>query len=414
MRFSILHTVGRGLSATFCAALVAMLASCSGTPNDTSSKAAPPAAEEPPKVSGVIVIPVEDQKKGHIETVAAKLSKVPVVLTVAGRITLNDDITYHVSSLVPGKVVSVFANIGDPVKPGETLALIQSDKVHEKRIVYVQAAKEVVRLETLLRNAERIRDRASRLYENQAGSKAALDQAEVDVRTAKTQLEAAEIEKERARDEVEDFLRVSLPDASGKLPAGEGLDDILIKAPAAGILTQRNFTAGTVVDAAQEGFQIADLSSVWMMASVHEADIARVRVGESAKVKVQSYPGEVFPGRVTRIDAALDPETRTIQARVLVPNPEGKLRSEMYATVDIQSGGTNESILLPETAIQSVNGVAGVFVRVAPDRFEPRPVTTGATANGQVEVSAGVQPGDEVVIRGAFLLKSSLMRTEAK
>ena len=299
-----LPSVGHTITSMLCVPLLVFLVSCSSSEPASKASVTAGAASKPAESNaGLIRVPVADQKRAAIEVQVARTVSLPGGLTVSGHITLNEDITHHVSSLVSGKVASVAVNVGDPVKAGDTLALIQSDQIHETRIAYVLALKAIAQQENLLRSAERVRDRADRLYQAKAGSLAALEQAEVELRSARTAIETAEIEKERLRDEIENFYKVALPDSNGKLASGGNPDDILIKAPAAGIVMRKNITVGSVIEKAFEAFTIADLSSVWMMASVHESEIFQVKVGSSAQVEVQSYPGQSFSGRVTRINA---------------------------------------------------------------------------------------------------------------
>jgi cobalt-zinc-cadmium efflux system membrane fusion protein len=148
-----------------------------------------------------------------------------------------------------------------------------------------------------------------------------------------------------------------------------------------------------------------------MIANVNEADLAHLRPGQVVRVAVRAYPDRKFSGRVLRLGEQLDAATRTLRVHVLVPNQHGLLKPEMFATAEIDRPGTRDSIVIPDSALQDLNGHQVVFVRVAPDRFAVRPVQTAPAGAGQVEVVAGLRGNEPVVVKGAFVLKSHLLRS---
>src|SRR5205823_3324062 len=117
-----------------------------------------------------------------------------------------------------------------------------------------------------------------------------------------------------------------------------------------------------------------------------------------------------FTGRIIKLGEELDPKTRTLQIRILVQNPQGLLKPEMYATASIAEGAARAVLIVPEEALQDINGVPAVFVRKSATEFEPRTVKTGRHASGDAEITEGLKAGEAVVIKGSFLLKSQLMR----
>jgi cobalt-zinc-cadmium efflux system membrane fusion protein len=188
-------------------------------------------------------------------------------------------------------------------------------------------------------------------------------------------------------------------------------DLVPIKAPAAGTVLARSVTPGTVVSPSSEMFVITDLSRLWVAAAVNEEHLAKLREGLTARVYVQAYPDRAFTGTLTKIGEGLDPATRTIQARIEVPNEKGLLKPEMYATVDILAGGSEPALLVPQSAPQEVNGQTAVFVYKGGGRFEVRPIATGRVIEGLLEVVAGLKDGEKIVTRGAFVLKSQLLKS---
>jgi cobalt-zinc-cadmium efflux system membrane fusion protein len=173
----------------------------------------------------------------------------------------------------------------------------------------------------------------------------------------------------------------------------------------------RNVTQGTVVQPAGELFVLSDLSTLWMIAALNEEFLARVREGMPVSVYVQAYPNRPFRGRIGQLGEELDATTRTVRVRVDVPNERGLLKPEMYATAEIELGGTERALFVPQEALQEVNGQTVVFVRRHAERFEVRPVQPGRTLGSAVEIAGGIQAGDAVVTRGTFLIKSQLLKS---
>ena len=147
-----------------------------------------------------------------------------------------------------------------------------------------------------------------------------------------------------------------------------------------------------------------------MIAAANEVDLSKLRPGQAVRIEVRAYPDREFNGRILKLGEQLDPTTRTLQIRILVPNPQGLLKPEMYATAQLPEGGKRAVLLLPEEAIQDINGIPAVFVRRSATQFEPRTVKTGRHVNGEAEIIEGLNAGDAVVVKGSFLLKSQLMR----
>jgi cobalt-zinc-cadmium efflux system membrane fusion protein len=148
----------------------------------------------------------------------------------------------------------------------------------------------------------------------------------------------------------------------------------------------------------------------WMMAAVSEEHLDRPR-RHACHVTVQAHPNRVFPGRISRLSEALDPATRTIQARIDLANPQSLLKPEMYANAEIILPGSRDAIFIAETAIQELKGHAAVFVRKSATLFDARPIETGRSSGGLIEVTSGLGPGDQVVTRGGFILKSQLLKS---
>ncbi len=184
-----------------------------------------------------------------------------------------------------------------------------------------------------------------------------------------------------------------------------------IRAPVRGFVGKKSVLAGGFVQPGTEMFQIADLSSVWVILDVSARDIARVRVGQKASFEVPTWPGERFAGKIAFISPAMAQSTRSLQARIEVRNPGLRLRPGMYGDVTIEVG-TSLAVVVPTEAIVDTGEASYVFVAQGAGRFEPRPVTVGWTENGRAAIVAGVTEGERVVTTASFLVDSeSRMRS---
>jgi RND family efflux transporter MFP subunit len=167
---------------------------------------------------------------------------------------------------------------------------------------------------------------------------------------------------------------------------------------------------GSVVNTGDELFAITDPSSLWMIAAANETDLSRLHEGQHMQIETRAWPGSIFAGRILKLGEQLDPETRTLQVRILVPNPIGLLKPEMYATTSLRESGRHGALLVPEEAVQDINGVDVVFVRRAGNEFEARTVKAGGHVDGATEILQGLAANEAVVVKGSFLLKSQMLK----
>jgi cobalt-zinc-cadmium efflux system membrane fusion protein len=148
-----------------------------------------------------------------------------------------------------------------------------------------------------------------------------------------------------------------------------------------------------------------------MFAAVRQEDLDKLRVGRGAFVTLPGSEGLRFPGRITNLGQQFDPETRVMQVRIELNNTANRLRPEMLANAEIPVGGGKPALLVPSDAVQQVNGQDVVFVQSARDRFVARPVSVGETSGGKTPILEGIKAGDQIVVRGSFILKSQLLKS---
>ena len=389
------------------AVFAALLTGCGSREASTAEAKHGPAPEAAKKKAGEIRLSTEAQRNAGIEIQKVEPRSVSETISATGQLTVNEDQTWSVGALMDGRVVSVSAKVGDHVKGGQVLARIHSHDVHDARAAYRTAEAELARAESAEVLARRIRDRARRLLELKSASLQEAESAQADLRNAETAVRNAKIALGKERTHIVEFLDVPIDDNDSR----DENDFVPVKAPAAGIVLDRYATPGTVVATGDPVFRITSTSSLWMTANVNESDLGQLRPGQAVRILVRAFPERPFSGRILRLGEQLDPTTRTLQVRVAVPNPGNLLKPEMYATAAIDRGRTRQALFIPEGAVQELNGARVVFIRTAVNQFEPRPVETARILNGSMEVTSGLKPGDQIVVKGSFILKSQLLKS---
>lgn len=350
------------------------------------------------------------QKRSDIQVADIEPRQIQQTLMAAGQIAINEDRTVHVGSYSDGRVTEVLATIGDFVRNGQTLATIHSHMLHETRGAYELALQEIRLKENALAYAQRLATRMHNLYAVKSASVQEVEHADAEVVNAKTGLNSAQIKAEQERQHLADILRVDPSKVT--LTSSEHMEMLPILSSITGTVIDRKVTPGAVVQSGDETFTVTDLSSVWMLASVNETDVGKIRVGHHARVMSQAYPDQSFTGIVTRLGAQMDPQTRTLQVRIVIPNPRMQLRPEMFANAQIEEGPTRSGIFVPEEAIQDINGSPVVFLRGANNKFTASPVQIARTLNGEAEIQSGLKPGDHVVTKGSFVVKSEMLKSQ--
>ncbi len=357
-----------------CVVLVGGLAACGKSP------ASGPASAGGTSASSDVVLPPDSR---GVRTVTVARAEIADYLDVPGRIQADPTRVVRVFPPVGGRLISVEVRPGDRVRKGQTLALLESSEVTGARADYEKArADNEVKQKAL--------QRASLLFENQVLSEKEFQQARADAEMAE-----AELRRTLARLRV---LGVSPEGASNRFA---------VVAPRAGVVLDIGAAAGEFsksLDAPAPLCTVADLSTVWAVGEVYEKDMAGLKVGAPAQVSVSAYSQQKWSARVAAISDALDPVTRTAKLRLVLENPGGRLKPEMFATIRLLRSSL-QGLEIPSSAVLREGAANYVFVQKAPGHFERRSVTLGRALNGNVEVTSGLAEGEVVVAEGALLLR---------
>ena len=384
----------RSISYSLLAALAAgsLAAAIAGCHKPDTAEAAGP---QPP--AGEVWLTKEQVAEAKITTEPVADQDVDDVITTSGRVTFDDLKVSHVFSPVTGRVVKIDANLGDRVKKGQTLAVIQSADVGS-------ATSDIGKADADLIAAQHDYDRKKDLFASHAASGADLETAEDNYRKAKA-------EKDRA---VQKGALFRAGGNSESVSSGFGLTssidgEVIARTVSPGVEVQGQYGAGSAV----ELFTVGELDTVWVLADIYEMDIARLKVGAKALVKVVSYPGKIFEGRVDWVSGMLDPTTRTAKIRCVFDNKDRLLKPEMYAEVDV-AVDQKRALAIPRSSIVRMGDQTVVFAETGttPDgkvKYDRMPVSVDeGEASNWLPVAHGVEAGAKIVTSGSILLSGML------
>jgi len=344
---------------------------------------------------GVLHLTPEELARTVIEVAPVARGQIRVPREFTATVQSNENELAEVTTLIRGRVVKVYVDVGQDVKKDALLALLHSTDLGVTQGAYLKAA-------ARLHEAELAYERANDLHEHKAVSLAEVQRREAEMKTARAEARETQNRLELLgvpRQEVERLNRDHTIKA-----------DVPLRAPFDGRVIMRNITRGEVVETNQKFFTVADLSDVWVVGNVPEKDVQFIRKDQKVDVIVSAYPHAIFPGTITYISDVLDPATRTMRLRVTVPNPDHMLKPEMFATVRVYAAPNPDALTIPLAAVQNGPNGKMAFVRRGTNDFDVRTVKLGLERGDLVTVLEGLSEGEPVVTRGSFMLKSEMER----
>jgi cobalt-zinc-cadmium efflux system membrane fusion protein len=322
-----------------------------------------------------------------------------------GKIAINADRTTPVFSPYSGRVTKVMANLGDRVKPGTPLLAIAASEFAQAQNDLLAATSALETARSQLTLAQANEQRKHGLYDAKAGSLQDWLQSQADLVTAQNNLRAAETAVGLVRN------RLRILDQSdtqiGALEKEKTMNPVtVVVAPIGGTVIDRQVGLGQFVqaNAGNPVYSIGDLSTVWLVANVREADAPRVQLGSPVEVRVLALPQRVFKAKLTYVAGLVDPNTHRLTVRAEIPNQDGMLKPEMFATFSIGKGGESAAPAVPESAIIYEGDAARVWIAQDDGTLAARPIQTGRSSNGMVEVVSGLTAGVKVVTSGSLFI----------
>jgi membrane fusion protein, heavy metal efflux system len=296
---------------------------------------------------------------------------------------------------VGGLIRSVEKDLGDRVEPGDVLAVVVAPAFGAAKAAYLQA----LAVEALW-------------TKNHAREQGLLSKGvatERDFLDAETNLAESRIAKSRVEQDLIG-LGLSADQIADVARTGDTTNEYPVTAPFAGVVVERNASAGELSVPASPLFAVADVTRLWALLDVYEKDIGEIGAGKPVVLHVEGRPGDPVAGIVTWVSAHLDPRTRTLQARVELDNPDGSLRANMFARAVVTVRDARPTLVVPRAAVQWEGCCNVVFVQDSPSSFHPVKVHLGPAAGSLVEVRRGLEGGETVVTQGSFLLKTEILK----
>ncbi len=366
------------------------LAGCGSGPGNSESKMTSYSGTET-KADTASLFSVPQDQMAHLQVVVVEKTKLPRLLRLTGSAAYNAFKTTPVFSPIGGPVHEILVAPGETVHSGQPLLTVNSPDYSAARSAYIKARQAYAL-------ADKIYTRAQDLFAHGAIAEADLQQAESSRNQAQADMQSSE-----------DALRalgLKDPEALVKNPP-KMTSQIPVIAPVGGEVVERLVGPGQLLLAgATQIFTISDMSTVWVLVNVYQGDMAYVHPGDSVDITTDSYP-EVFHGTISYLAPALDPATRTLQARIVTNNPGKKLKKDMYVTASVQAGAIRDALTVPDAAIlRDTENQPFVYAQTkVANQFERRLVKIGDSQAGRTQVTDGLKEGERVVGDGSLFLQ---------
>jgi len=371
-------------------AMALTMAGCSGNKSQSRDALTHDNQEQRPELFSV-----PPDQMAHVQIVTVEPSPWPRVLRLPGAVAFNGFLTTPVITQVGGPVSRIVVSPGENVRKGQPMLYVSSPDYSQLRANYLKA-----------RDAQSLAHknylRAQDLYAHHAI-------AERDLQAA----ESVEVQAQADLQASEQGLKVLGIRSPETLVEHAASPEVPLLAPITGETVERLCAPGQVIQAGQtQCFTISNMKSVWVLVNVYPDQMSYVHVGDPVTIKTDSYP-DSFQGRVSFVGAALDPNTRTLQARIDTNNPNEKLKKDMYVTATVIAGRVNDALAVPDASVlRDTENEPFVYVQVGADQFARRSVKIGDSQNGQTQVLSGLKPGEKVAGDGSLFLQfaNSLQR----
>ncbi|MFI4963765.1 MAG: efflux RND transporter periplasmic adaptor subunit [Caulobacterales bacterium] len=374
--------ISRVLSAAFVAATLLTAAACS----PKADGAAPAAAATPHNVT------LTAAQLQHVRLYAVAPATFRKTIETTGVVDFDNDQATSVLAPFSGPVSRLLVSAGDKVRKGQPLAAVDSPDFAAAVSAYGKAV-------TVARTDRKLADTDKDLLQHNGVSQREAQQAETDAVSAEADRDAA----------LQALVALNVdPQTIRAIQQGRAVPRIegLIRSPIAGTVAEKLITPGQLLQAGTTpSFTVADLSRVWVLAQVSASDLPSISLGDPAQVETDVGSASL-PGVVGNISALVNPDTRAVVARVVVDNPHGVLKKQMYVRVRLQSRQPSSGLLVPTSAIlRDDENLPFVYVAQPAGGFARRRVTLGYSAGDQVDVTAGLQGGDRIVVDGGLFVQ---------
>ena len=374
-------------------AVAMAMAGCGGTGEQANKMTSFSTTESAPSKAELFTLPAEQMS--HIQIYSVVQAPLERTLRLSGVVAYNAFLTTPVISQVGGPVSRILVTPGEQVTQGQPMLYVTSPDYSILRSAYVKA-RDAFQL------ADRFYKRDQDLYAHKAIAEADLEQAESTRAQAEADLQPSE--------QAIRIVGIANPDdLVNKPPSSE----VALLAPLAGEVVERLCSPGQLLAAGgTQCFTLSKMSSVWVLVNIYQNDVRYVHIGDEVTINNEAYPGEVR-GKIQYIAPALDPTTRTLQARIEASNPGERLKKDMYVTAEVRAGVIPNALLIPDAAVlRDTENMPYVYLQTGGNQFARRMVTLGESHGGKTQITGGLQPGDKIVGDGSLFLQfqNSLQR----
>jgi len=346
------------------------------------------------EIEGRITMDDAAAKTAGIEIGTAAPARIRSTLQLQGEIQFNQDRVVRVVPRLSGVIASASTSLGDRVKRGDVLAVIESQDLGNLKGEYLAAQQRLTLARTTFDREKKLWEEKISAEQDYLASRQALSEAEIAQRNAEQKLLGLGFSREALQRQ--------------KL---EGLTRLEIRAPIDGVVIEKKISAGEAVGADAGMYVIADLATVWADMTIFPADLSRVKVGQKVKVKAPALGAEA-DGVISHVGALIGEQTRTAKARVTLRNPDQRWRPGLFVSIDVVQDETEVPVAVPLAAIQTLRDWKVVFARFD-DVFEARPVELGRSDGESVEIVKGLAPGTRYAATNSFVLKADVGKAGA-
>lgn len=380
------------------------LAACGGASDGAADGAGEPSATA--DMLDTATLSADAVKIAGFVVDTARIQPWQANITVPGRLELDPNALETIGSITEGRITHVTVRVGDRVSAGQALVMVHSHEIMDARSALKAGTARVTAMQAERDLAVTAADRAQRLFDNKAMSRAELERAQVARRVAESNLEQAAAERDRADALVEHLA------GKGPLPAGADEHDVIVRTPIGGVVTGRDAQPGTVVLPGTPLVTVGSPDRLQLEMHVPEQQSAGIDVGATVRYALTDRPDQYFDATVIRVAPTVDTLTRTVQIIAqLKGKPAG--RAETFVQATIRGRGTTPALVIPASAVQALEGDTVVFVaepRGEGMQVKATPVRVGRRSAEQAEVLAGLDAGKAVVVRGAAIAKAELLK----
>ncbi len=371
-------------------AIILVLVGCGGPPSNTSANSSSAKSSD-----NAELFTIPQEQMAHVQVLTVQPATLPRSLRLTGAVAYNSFRTTPVITQVSGPISRVVVVPGQKVQKGQPMLYVASPDYSQLRTNYLKA-KDAYAL------AQKANARARDLYEHKAIAEQTLEQAQ-----------SAEIQASGDLASAQAALKVMGITDPDELVKGPPSFEVPVKAPISGEVVEQDVSGGQLIQpGTTQCFMISDTGSVWVLVNIYQKDLPYVRVGDTVTIQTDTYP-EVFHGRISYVAASLDPNTRTLQARIETSNPGEKLKKDMYVVATVNAGTIPNAIALPDAAVlRDSENQPFVYAAAGSNQFGRRAVTLGESLNGQTQITSGLKAGDQVIGNGSLFLQfaNSLQR----